>query len=46
MYGTAIAIFVGFISVGYFFALAGGILLPPPDDKEALKESEMFLSHL
>ena len=42
MYGTAIAIFVGFLSVGYFFALAGGILLPPPDDKEALKESNMW----
>ena len=43
MYGTAIAIFVFFINFGSLIALSGGLLLPPPDDKEALKESNMWM---
>ena len=42
MYGTAVAIFVFFINVGSLIALSGGLLLPPPDDPEALRESGMW----
>ena len=42
MYGTAIGAFCCGINVGSFVALCSGAILPPENDHEALKASEMW----